>query len=179
MYFNCSQRQLIDLLRKLWEQHIMWTRSFIISTAEGLGDLPMVTERLLRNPSDFAKVFKQFYGPEIAEQLEKLFREHLLIAADLVTALKVGDTAKAAESNKKWYANADEIAAFLSSINPYWDDRQWRNLLYDHLDMTAKEATERLNKQYEEDVKRYDTIEHNALQMADFMASGILAQFRI
>ena len=42
--------EITNTLRKLWEQHIMWTRSFIISTAENLGDVELVTERLLGNP---------------------------------------------------------------------------------------------------------------------------------
>ncbi len=59
---------LNNTLRKLWEQHIMWTRSFIISTVDNLGDIEFVTKRLLRNPSDFAAVLKNYYGSEKADK---------------------------------------------------------------------------------------------------------------
>ena len=48
-------------MRKLWSQHVYWTRFFIISTAEKLQDLKYVTNRLLENPGDFAEVLKLFY----------------------------------------------------------------------------------------------------------------------
>jgi len=46
---------LINLFRELWEEHIFWTRNFIISAIAGLDDLEYVTNRLLRNPTDCSK----------------------------------------------------------------------------------------------------------------------------
>ncbi len=163
----------------LWEQHVHWTRSFIISTAANLGDLDVTTKRLLRNPDDFAKLLKPLYGDDIAYKFKDLLTQHLLIAADLVNAAKNGDASKADEARKKWYANADEISSFLASINPYWDESTWKNLLYDHLQMTEKEAALRLSGNYADDVKIYDSIESEALTMADYMFYGIANQFSI
>lgn len=170
---------LINTLRKLWEQHIMWTRSFIISTASNLGDLQYVTERLLRNPSDFAEVLKKYYGVEKANPFKSLLTEHLTIAAKLVNAAKANDTNTVNDERKKWYANADQIAAFMASINPYWSQREWQLMLYDHLKITEDEAVYRLTNQYAKDVALYDAIEDQALMMADKMASGIIKQFSI
>lgn len=170
---------LLNTLRKLWEQHIMWTRSFIISTASELPDLVFVTNRLLQNPGDFAAVLSKFYGVQNANKFKELLTQHLLIAADLVNAAKQGDAAKAADARQKWYENADEIAAFLASINPYWNQKEWQTLLYDHLKMTENEAALRLTGQYKEDINQYDAIEDEALEMADYMYSGIVKQFRL
>ena len=54
----------------------------------------------------------------IANQFQELLTQHLLIAADLVNAAKNGEPEKADIARKKWYQNADEIARFLSSIQP-------------------------------------------------------------
>lgn len=176
-----SQRQvnLMNELRMLWEQHVHWTRSFIISTAADLGDLDAVTKRLLRNPADFADVLRQFYGDRTACCFKELLTEHLLIAADLVNAAKKGDTAAVDAARKKWYANADEISAFLARINPCWSEAKWKKLFYSHLQMTEKEAVLRLGGKYAEDVKLYDMIEKEALKMADYMSSGIIKQFSL
>ncbi|WP_457945223.1 hypothetical protein [Caproiciproducens sp. LBM24188] len=68
---------IFNTFRKLWTQHVMWTRSFIISTAADLGDLQPVTNRLLRNPADFAKALLPYYGEERAKQFSDLLTKQL------------------------------------------------------------------------------------------------------
>lgn len=179
IYFNLSEVALMNQLRNLWTDHVMWTREFIISTAASLSAIDAVTARLLQNPSDFAELLSMVYGMEVAENFKKLFTEHLLIAADLVNAAKAGDTQKVDEARVKWYNNADEIAKFLSEINPYWSEMLWQKYMYGHLAMTEQEAVARLNGQYEEDVKLFDQIKEEALEMADYMFEGIRQQFSI
>lgn len=169
---------LMNTFRKLWEQHIMWTRTFIISTAAELNDLDLVTKRLLRNPGDFAKVLERYYGRQKADEFQALLEDHLLIAADLVNSAKDKNISKAEDARKRWYKNADDIADFLSRINPYWSKNEWKRLLYEHLRMTEAEAVERLSGQYANDIAVYDEIEDEALKMADYMTMGIQRQFR-
>ena len=108
-----------------------------------------------------------------------MLTEHLVVAADLVRAAKAGDNIAAAEAERLWYANADAIAAFLGSINPYWSEQQWRMLLHEHLALVKAEAVDMLTGQYEAGIAVYDQIEIQALGMADVMAAGIIKQFRI
>ena len=174
-----AQQLLYNTLRRLWTEHVVWTRAFVNSTIFGLPDLNPVTTRLLQNPGDFANVLSQYYGARTANRFEELLTEHLTIAADLVNALKAGDTKKAEEKNKQWYQNADEIAKFLGTINPYWDEGMWREMLFDHLDLLTEEIEDILSGNYEAGVKIFDTIQKQALQMADVMAEGMIKQFRI
>jgi len=177
---SCAkQMHLVKTFRKLWEEHVMWTRSFIISTASSLGDLQAVTKRLLRNPEDFASELQKFYGPDKSKKFEALFTEHLQIAAKLVNAVKAKDAKSVEEYRKKWYQNADEMALFLSSINPHWGKQEWQTMLYDHLKMTENEVKYRFSMQYASDIAEYDEIENQALKMADYMADGIRKQFRL
>jgi hypothetical protein len=168
---------LINTFRKLWSQHVMWTRSFIISTLADLKDLEPVTKRLLRNPSDFADVLRKYYGDENAKKFEALLQQHLLIGAKIVNAAKVGNTAEVNEQEKNWYANADSIAGFLAAINPFWSKSEWQRLLYDHLKMTTDEVLAWLSGQYQKSIDLYSAIEDEALMMADAMADGIRKQF--
>lgn len=183
--FNMSNRnrQDCDLLlisntyRRLWTEHVLWTRFFIISTVFGLPDAQQVTERLLRNPDDFAKELMPLYGVQIASQFEQLLTDHLLIAAALVNAAIAGNAAEVEKQRAKWYDNATEIAYFLASINPFWDVCVWRDLLFDHLRMTEDEAVSTITGQYEKSIKDFDDIQAEALQMADVMTCGIINQF--
>lgn len=176
-YFTARQVNLRDQLRMLWEQHVYWTRFFIISTAASLGDLPDVTNRLLQNPGDFGAALTPFYGARVAGQFQELLREHLLIGGDLVTAAKNQDPAKVDEDRTKWYENAAQIARFLGQINPCWSESKWQTMLDDHLAMTEQEAMLRLAGRYPEDIRMFDRIEAEALEMADYMTEGMTRQF--
>ncbi|MCB2355264.1 acetylglutamate kinase [Clostridium estertheticum] len=149
----------------------------LISIIKDLPDVDFVTNRLLRNPIDFGRALEVFYGYEIASQFSDLFKNHLVIAVQLVKAAKAGDSKGSADAEKRWYANADEIAVFLSRINPYWSQENWKTMLYEHLRMTKSEAVNILNNNDEKSITEYDEIEKQALKMADVMAEGIAKQF--
>ena len=139
--------------------------------------MDLVTSRLLQNPKDFEEALKPFYGNKIASSFADLFTNHLVIAAQLVKAAKAGDSNAAKDAEKRWYSNADKIAAFLAGINPYWSQDKWKRMLYEHLAMTKSEAVYMLTKNYGAGITEYDKIEKQALKMADVMAYGIIKQF--
>lgn len=172
-----AEVDLNNVMRMLWEQHIAWTRMTIISIIKDLPDVDSVTKRLLRNPFDFENVLRYFYGDQIASKFSDLFKSHIVIAAEIVKAAKIGDNKKLADAEKRWYENSDEIAAFLSTINPYWSQNNWKTMLYEHLKMTKSEAVNILTNNCEKSIIDYDEIEKQALKMADIMAEGIARQF--
>jgi hypothetical protein len=163
----------------LWEEHVAWTRLTIIS----LVDIKDATEtvatenRLLRNTKDMAEVCRIFYGEEAAAKFDELMTEHLTTAAELVQAAVAGDNTKVDDAEKRWYKNADEIAATLNTLNPNWEEKEMKNMLYDHLRLTKAEAMARLTKDYATDISTYDEIEIQARMMADGFSHGIIMQF--
>ena len=171
------EQTLANHMRLLWEQHVYWTRMFILSTVFGLPDTEFVANRLLRNSKDVEAALIPFYGEDIAARVEKLFRDHLTIAAELVNAAKADDSGAAANAERRWYVNADEIAAFFGDINPYWSERDWQKMMYDHLAMTKAEAVDILTQRYEDGINIFDHIEQQALIMADMMTQGLVKQF--
>lgn len=177
---DCITKAEVNIMNEmcmLWEEHSTWTRMTIVSIVFGLPDEDVVTKRLLRNPQDFANALKPYYGDMIASKFGELLTSHLVIAAELVKAAKAGNSKGAADAEKRWYENADEIAALLGSINPYWSQESWRVMLYEHLRLVKAEAIDMLRKDYQSGVDIYDEIEIQALEMADMMAQGIIRQF--
>jgi hypothetical protein len=171
---------MVDLnrqLRALWEQHVFWTRLTVNSIVGRLPDEKETTARLLRNATDFAAALAPLYGQETADQFAKLFTEHLTIAAELVKTLQAGKTKAAEEVTKRWYANADAIADFLGSINPYWSTEEWRKMMHEHLKLLTEEVATRLAGDYAQNVETADRIQAQALGMADVMTDGIIKQF--
>jgi hypothetical protein len=177
---GCLSKAEVDfksMNRLLWEQHVNWTRMTIISIVFNLPDLIYVQERLLRNATDMGNSLRPFYGDQIADSYAELIKEHLVIAAELVTAAAKGDTKVVSEEEKEWYRNADDIVLFLSSINPCLDKEALKAMFYTHLSLTKLEAVYMIEKNYKESIAVFDKIEAQALEMADAISDGIIKQF--
>lgn len=167
-----------DGMRRLWVDHVTWTRLFIVSFVAGLPDLQATTDRLLQNQVDIGDAVKPFYGEAAGNKLTDLLREHILTAADLLAAAKAGDTAAFDEAKQKWYANAEQIAQFLHNANPRnWPLADLQSMMRMHLDLTLQEASHQLGGSYAASVVDYDAVETEILHMADTLSSGIIAQF--
>lgn len=165
-------------MRELWEDHIVWTRLAIISLISGSPDTDATVARLLRNQTDIGDAVKPFYGDAAGDELTRQLRGHILVAADLVLAAKAGDTAKLADAQARWEANAGDIAAVLNSVNPvFWKVDDLKAMLAEHLTLTTQEAVARLQGEWEADVAAYDAIHQHALGMADTLSTGIVKQF--
>ncbi len=176
--FAGSKAALHDGMRKLWEDHVTWTRLFIVSAAAGLPDKDATTQRLLQNQTDIGNAVAGVYGRDAGNKLTALLKDHILIAADIVTAAKAGDNAKVASSNKRWHDNANEIAAFLHGANPkHWPLATLQSAMNMHLEQTLEEATHQLKGDYAASVKDYDRVVQHILGMADVLSDGIIAQY--
>lgn len=168
---------LNNQMRELWEQHGAWTRMAIMSIVFNLPDEQATLRRLLRNPSDFADALLPFYGKRNAREFDRLLTDHLAIAADLVRAAQAGNARRVEQLDRRWHQNAREIAAFFARINPFWSERRWRDMLFEHLRQVTQEAVTMLQGQFERSVRTYDAIETQSLGMADEMWRGIVRQF--
>jgi hypothetical protein len=164
-------------MRRLWEEHVLWTRVFIMSSLGGLADTPAATERLLQNQIDIGNAMRRYYGDTAATQLTLLLREHVTQAAEVVAAAKAGDAVRFTLANAAWVDNADRIARFLAAANSNWSLAELQLLMRAHLDQTTSEVTARLTADFGADARAYDAIETHILHMADVLSVGIGKQF--
>ena len=165
-------------MRKLWEDHITWTRMAIIGLEEGTPDADASVARLLRNQVDIGNAVKPFYGKAAGNALTGLLRDHILIAADVIAAAKAGDPTQLAYAQARWVDNADQIAAALHRLNPrFWKLGAMKAEMHRHLELTTQEAVARLQHDWTGDVAAYDRVHRHILHMADMLSAGIAAQF--
>jgi hypothetical protein len=196
---------LNQAMRKLWSDHVVWTRLYIIEAVDrtpvsealtrlasgvvqqvgtaiggavslaGAGDAAAI--RLLRNQEDIGNAIVPFYGDDAGKKLTALLKQHILIAVELVSAAKSGDDNLFQKKDKEWDENAREIARFLSGANPNWPEADVYDLLDQHLRLTKTEATARLKKDWATDIKSFDDIYTEAMVIADTLTKGIKKQF--
>lgn len=164
-------------MRKLWEDHITWTRMYIVSVAFNNPDSSNIAARLLQNQADIGNAIKPYYGDDAGNKLTNLLKEHINGAVALVSAAKAGNQTALAAANDRWYKNANDIADFLSQANPNWPNDQMKAMMKDHLDLTKQEAVDALDKKYDASIADYDKVHGQILTMADMLSSGIVKQF--
>lgn len=164
-------------LRKLWSDHVIWTREYIVAAVAGTPDASAAAGRLLKNQEDIGAAVAGFYGSAAGDALTALLKDHILIAVDLVAAAKSGDQAAFATHDARWTANIGEIAALLAGANPNWPEKDVLDLLALHLKLTKDEAVARITADWAADIKAFDDIFTEIMVVADTLYDGIVAQF--
>lgn len=176
--FAASKPAFQDAMRRLWSDHVAYTRLFIVSAAAGSADKDATTQRLLQNQADIGNAVAEFYGAAAGTKLTALLKDHILIAANIVAAAKAGDNAKVTSENKRWHDNAIDLAKFLHGANPKnWPEATLQTALFAHLDQTLSEASNELKGNYAASLKDYDHAMDHMLMVADTLTDGIVAQF--
>jgi hypothetical protein len=172
-----SRTALTKAMRDLWADHVIWTRNYIVAVASDSPDAQAAATRLLANQDDIGRAIVPYYGQAAGKQLATLLRDHILIAVDLVAAAKANDQTKLADADRRWHANAADIATFLSGANPNWPRAAVLPMMNEHLALTTQEAVARLNRDWNGDVAAFDKIFDQAMMMADALTDGIVKQF--
>ena len=178
LFKTSSADELRTNLRKLWEDHAMYTRNVILNIIDDMPGTNEAVTRLLQNQVDIGNAIKPVYGDAAGNKLTELLKEHIVLAADLLKAAKANNDAEFKAVNTKWFKNADDISAFLSGANPKnWPLADMKKMMYDHLDLTTQEAVARLKKDYKADIETFDKVRDELLMMSDMLATGIIKQF--
>lgn len=164
-------------MRKLWTDHVVWTRDYIIAAVGDQPDAQAAAGRLMKNQEDIGNAVAKFYGAPAGQQLTTLLKEHITIAVDLIKTAKAGDKAAQQKADARWQDNAVQIADFLSKANPNWPRATLVDLMKMHLSTTTNEVVARLSKNWDADVRAFDAVYEHILKMSDALADGIIKQF--
>jgi len=169
--------ELRTAMRKLWTDHVVWTRDYIVAAVDDKPDAMAAANRLMRNQEDIGKAVAQYYGAAAGQQLTSLLKDHISIAVDLIKAAKAGDKTAQQQADIRWQQNAMDIATFLSKANPNWPKATLLAMMNTHLSTTTYEVVARLTKNWDADVKAWDAVYDHILHMADALSDGIVKQF--
>jgi hypothetical protein len=162
-------------MRKLWTDHIIYTREYILSVHHNCNNVPHVLERLLKNQEDLGYFIGGFYN-DVSMNLITLLKEHIMGAGKIVDAVKNKKNSKNLIND--WYENAKQISQFLHDLNPdNWSLEDLNDAMRKHLDDTLSEASNILKSEFKKSFDDFDNIHYHILNMADLFSKGIINQF--
>ena len=164
-------------IRDLWVDFLFWIRYYIRNLVFSPRGPRYLAPRLLRNADEFADAFMPFYGEESARRFRELLTQHVLLLSEFAATVRAGEDTEAQRA--AWYANADEIAGFFASVNPYWDEGVWRRLLYQRFSLEEALLLRLQEGDFMGAIEQFDVAQLNAEQIANYMIDGIAMQFQL
>lgn len=173
--FTSDQMNRIFDTRMFWFDMINWVRALMLSRYQDVGNEDEIYARLQQVPADFVNNLKTFFGesPGVNElQLE--LNAYIGLIDSLITAQKAGDTEEINRITRQLYQNADDIAASIASINPNWDQNEWKTRLYNNLRSTLDESAMFLTEDYARNLDIFSSLMDQAESASDYFAQGLM-----
>ena len=169
--------ELRSAMRKLWADHMQWTYATVEAFFHDTKALDPTLQRLLANQDDIGNAIKPFYGDAAGAQLTDLLRTHIDQAVPVLEAAQSGDGAALKKAQDDWYANAQQIADFLSEANPdSWPKSATGPALKMHIDQTTTYAVDLLEGDYPKAIQDYGHAFDHMMDLADLLTDGIAEQ---
>ena len=170
-----DQMNLIYSIRMFWFELVTWVRAFMLSRYRGIGDANQVFNRLQQVPNDYVNNLRQFFGDNPAiDELQLELNTYIDLLDDLITAQMNGSIDDINRITQLLYQNANERAASVSKLNPYWNEGEWRNRLYNNLRSTLDESVTFLNGDYARNLDIYRTLLDQAESSSGYFAEGLV-----
>jgi hypothetical protein len=165
-------------MRKVWADHMQWTYATVDAFFHNADAVDPTLQRLLANQDDIGNAIKPFYGDAAGAKLTELLRAHINEAVPVLKAAQAGDAAALKKAQDDWYANAQQVADFLTKANPdSWPASATGPALKMHIDQTTTYAVDLLKGDYATAITDYGHAFDHMMEVADILADGIVKQF--
>ena len=165
-------------MQKLWADHMIWTYATVDAYYHNPSALQPSLDRLLQNQKDIGAAIVPFYGKEAGDKLAALLTIHINQAIPVLAAAKSNDKIALDKALSNWYANAKDIASFLTAANPKnWPATATQPMMKTHIDQTTVYAVYLLKNDYTNAVIKFDDARQHMVDMGTILASGIIKQF--
>lgn len=178
-YVTYEQMNLINSFRFFMLDMAIYSRFVASCMLLYKGCFDVVFARLLQVPYDSYQQMSAYLGRERADKYYNLINQHIIIMVELIQALQAGDQKEADVLLAKWYRNAEESAAYLASINPYWTEEQWRSLFYKYVQLLLNQILTTQTNNFQETVAVFDELRYHSILIGDTLATGIMQLLNI
>ena len=175
---DSKTQQLHTAMQKLWADHMIWTYATVDAFFHNPTAVTPSLERLLQNQKDLGAAIVPIYGQTAGDKLTALLTTHINQAVPVLTAAKNNDKMALDKALADWYANAKEIAQFLTSANPKnWPATATEPMMKSHIDQTTAYAVDLLKNDYTTAIKNFEIARLHMVEMGTVLASGIIKQY--
>lgn len=166
------------VLRDEWSRHLFWIRNVVLDNAKNdLRSRDFAEKAVAASTRDIARTFRPFYGEAASDRLRTLLTQHYGAVQAYSQATVAGNKRQQEAALAKFSSNTDEIAAFLSGINPHLSKDAVRGLFTTHVDHHVAQINKFQDKDYVGEEETWPVMEHHVYVIADALTTAMVKQF--
>lgn len=172
---QCITYELMDQLFRLrmaWNEINILTNMYMLSRYRGIAN-PDVTKTILNQfIIDHVDRLQQFFGTNLENYSQQLLT-YINLIDSLITAQIEGNVNEINLITQLLYQNADQRAASIATLNPVWNETEWRTILYNWLRYVIEQSTTYLTGDYSRNLDIFRTLLNTTESAGDYFARSI------
>jgi hypothetical protein len=164
---------LTKSMRNLMAQFAYLTRMYSASVYSGYGDAQAIADKLYSLPKRFKEKVELIFGAPLSEEFLNLFSLHVFYVLSLINAIAQGNQDASNYYTQLLYQNANDLAAQYAKMNPFWDEMQWRTLLYNYINLIIQDTVALGSRDFEKELDIFERMLLASLAMGDYLGDGL------
>lgn len=161
-------------MRRLWEEHIIWTRQLIVDITGNLASIDKTLDRLLKNQEQIGNYIKPFFGDIAGNNLTILLKNHIIITSDLLYAIKTNNITNITILEEQWMISVENISTLFSTTNVCYSQNELIDMFNTYLILIKYQFIARMSKDYNADIMYFDMGLHQILTISDYLTKCII-----
>lgn len=164
---------LVKSMRNLMAQKAYLTRMYIAAVFSGYGDAQAIEKKFYSLPNRFQEKAELIFGAPLSEEFLNLLSLQAFYILSLVNALAGGNQEMANYYTKLLYQNANDIASHYAKMNPFWEEMQWRTLLYHYINLIIQDTVALGSREFVKELDIFERLLLASLAMGDYLGDGL------
>ncbi len=170
--------EMKQALRDLWVGHIFWVRHVVSNIATNDPEEGDAAEKeVAANTKQIASTMTPFYGEAASEKLFSLLDINISAVREYSEATVAGNKRQQDAALTRLASNADDIADFLSQLNPYLPKDTVRGLIAAHGAHHVIQINQYKAKEYAHLGATWPMMRQHVYVIADTMTTALAKQF--
>jgi hypothetical protein len=166
------------VLRDEWSRHLFWIRNVVLDNAKNdLRSRDFAEKAVAANAREIARTFTPFYGKAVSDRLHTLLTKHYSAVKAYSQATVAGNKGQQDAAMALFTSNTDEIATFLSGINPHLSKDAVRGLFATHVDHHVAQITKFQARDYAGEEEAWPGMQHHIYDITDALTAALAKQF--
>ncbi|MGH7216414.1 MAG: hypothetical protein ACREIG_04180 [Nitrospiraceae bacterium] len=170
--------EMKQTFRDLWLGHIFWVRHVVSNIATNdPAERDAAEKEVAANTKQIADTIAPFYGEAASEKLNSLLDVNIDAVREYSEATVAGNKRQQDAALARLASNADDIADFLSHVNPYLQKDNVRSLIAAHGAHHVLQINQYKAKEYAHLGATWPMMRQHVYVIADTLTAALVKQF--